>query len=276
MSSADDTPAYSDAVAVLSDIHANAYALDAVLDFIDRQGIQTIVNMGDLVGYGPHPRQCFERVMGDERFVTHLLGNHDRNLLYLLKTPDMDMTQANMNPKAAKALSWTRTELYGDHPWDIGDEAEYIRQKAAARAEAISLDEIEVTDPLSDRAFFQRQSTPKQLRRIKQEIVTALLSAAPEDLRQWCEERERLQLGRAFHQAVSQWSPFHVDAGIAYTHDNLVDPGDDRYTMDPAQTEFFKRDKKFVSIEDTCQRTGRPHDLHRPSASRQGVRRTVR
>jgi len=48
--------------AVISDIHANAPALRAVLADIDRRGITTIVSLGDIVGYGPDPLECVDLV----------------------------------------------------------------------------------------------------------------------------------------------------------------------------------------------------------------------
>jgi len=47
--------ASSDVTAVISDIHGNMRALETALDFIDREGIRRVVNLGDLVGYGPNP-----------------------------------------------------------------------------------------------------------------------------------------------------------------------------------------------------------------------------
>ena len=48
--------------AVISCLHANLAAVEAVLDDIDSQGIQTISCLGDLVGYGPQPNEVVELV----------------------------------------------------------------------------------------------------------------------------------------------------------------------------------------------------------------------
>jgi len=45
-------------IAFISDIHANLPALEAVLDAIDQQDCVKILCGGDVVGYGPHPREC--------------------------------------------------------------------------------------------------------------------------------------------------------------------------------------------------------------------------
>ena len=48
--------------AVISCLHANLPAVQAVLNDIDRQGIDTITCLGDLVGYGPHPNEVVDLI----------------------------------------------------------------------------------------------------------------------------------------------------------------------------------------------------------------------
>jgi predicted phosphodiesterase len=62
-------------LALLGDIHANLPALDAVLGFLREQGIGRGLVLGDLVGYGPHPCECIERIA--ESDFTAIKGNHD-------------------------------------------------------------------------------------------------------------------------------------------------------------------------------------------------------
>jgi diadenosine tetraphosphatase ApaH/serine/threonine PP2A family protein phosphatase len=61
--------------AIISDIHANLEALDAVLKEIDRRRPKRIFCLGDIVGYGASPNECLARVR--ERCQVVLLGNHD-------------------------------------------------------------------------------------------------------------------------------------------------------------------------------------------------------
>ncbi|MFB6141912.1 MAG: metallophosphoesterase [Halorientalis sp.] len=61
-------------VGVISDLHANAVALEAVLD--DMPAVDAYVCAGDVVGYGPHPAECVERVR--ELDAPTVMGNHDR------------------------------------------------------------------------------------------------------------------------------------------------------------------------------------------------------
>ena len=65
--------------AVLSDIHANLEALDAVLADVDRQGIEEIVCLGDIVGYGPDPVACVDRLV--DRVRVGVRGNHEEAVL---------------------------------------------------------------------------------------------------------------------------------------------------------------------------------------------------
>lgn len=86
--------------ALISDIHANLEALDAVLADIDAQGVDDILCLGDIVGYGPNPGECLERVM--QRCRTSILGNHDQAVLF---DPD------GFNAMALRAVYWTRDTL---------------------------------------------------------------------------------------------------------------------------------------------------------------------
>jgi len=64
--------------AILSDIHGNLEALQAVLEDILRHRVEAIYCLGDLVGYGPNPCECVDLAM---RWQVVLLGNHDDALL---------------------------------------------------------------------------------------------------------------------------------------------------------------------------------------------------
>ncbi|KRC81718.1 metallophosphoesterase family protein [Sphingomonas sp. Root241] len=63
-------------VAILSDIHANRFALEAVLSDLDRAGVETILFAGDVVGYYYWPRQTIDRIVADGRFIC-IRGNHE-------------------------------------------------------------------------------------------------------------------------------------------------------------------------------------------------------
>lgn len=86
--------------AIISDIHSNLAALTAVLEEIDRQGIEEIFCLGDLVGYGPQPAECLDLIV--ERQIVSIMGNHDQAVIY---------EPTNFNPGAERASYWTRQHL---------------------------------------------------------------------------------------------------------------------------------------------------------------------
>jgi predicted phosphodiesterase len=90
--------------ALISDIHGNLEALEVVLDDIKSQGITEIFCLGDIIGYGPNPRECIDRVM--ETCKVTLLGNHDQGAMY---DPD------GFNIGAERAIFWTREQLESPH-----------------------------------------------------------------------------------------------------------------------------------------------------------------
>jgi predicted phosphodiesterase len=87
-------------IAIISDIHSNLEAFQAVLADIERQGIQRIVCLGDIVGYGPNPRECLDLVM--ERCEACVCGNHDIAVFY---------EPYSFNLGAERAAFWTRACL---------------------------------------------------------------------------------------------------------------------------------------------------------------------
>ncbi|MFL2527983.1 MAG: metallophosphoesterase family protein [Candidatus Azotimanducaceae bacterium] len=66
-------------VAFLSDIHANIYALEAVLDVLEKQSVSTILVSGDMIGYYHWPRQVIDLLRSDRRMVC-IKGNHEKIL----------------------------------------------------------------------------------------------------------------------------------------------------------------------------------------------------
>ena len=87
-------------VAVLSDIHANRPALDAVLAALPR--VDAIWQLGDVVGYGPHPVPVIEIL--DQRGAVGVRGNHDLAALGELDTE-------SFNADARTAVVWSGEQL---------------------------------------------------------------------------------------------------------------------------------------------------------------------
>ncbi|HEU4904941.1 MAG TPA: metallophosphoesterase family protein [Solirubrobacterales bacterium] len=88
--------------AVITDIHANLPALEAVLAAIDETGVEEIWCLGDTLGYGAEPDECADLVR--ERCAIGLVGNHDLAVLGALDI-------AAFSEAAAEAVAWTRENV---------------------------------------------------------------------------------------------------------------------------------------------------------------------
>jgi predicted phosphodiesterase len=88
-------------ILVLSDIHANLTALEAVLE--DAGEVDATWCLGDMVGYGPDPNECVARVRGLPN-LTCLLGNHDAAALGRIP-------METFNHDARRSIEWMQDVL---------------------------------------------------------------------------------------------------------------------------------------------------------------------
>jgi len=88
--------------AIISDIHSNLEALEAVLKQIEKEHVDKILCLGDVVGYGPNPNECIDRVWKSCAII--LTGNHD----YACVEP---AELAYFNRFAKEAINWTLRQL---------------------------------------------------------------------------------------------------------------------------------------------------------------------
>src|SRR5512137_1601242 len=86
---------------IISDIHANLTALEAVLT--DAGDIDAVWCLGDLVGYGPDPNECIERIQSFQNLQC-ILGNHDAAAIGSIEVDAF-------NPDARKTVLWTQGKL---------------------------------------------------------------------------------------------------------------------------------------------------------------------
>ena len=89
--------------AIISDIHGNLEALQAVLDDIGRHPVKAICCLGDLFVYGPNPRECVHLAM---RWNVVIKGNFDHAIL----DNPLDLTRYG-SEAAARSLAWSWNEL---------------------------------------------------------------------------------------------------------------------------------------------------------------------
>ncbi len=86
--------------AIISDIHSNLAALEAVLADIEQRNVGRMICLGDLIGYGPDPVACADLV--SRHCEWSLMGNHDFGVLY---------EPTNFNNAAEQAAYWTRRQF---------------------------------------------------------------------------------------------------------------------------------------------------------------------
>jgi predicted phosphodiesterase len=89
-------------LALVSDIHANLEALQAVLRDLDSQKVDQVVCLGDVVGYGADPVACLDLVA--KHCTVTLMGNHEYSVLGR-------MDGQALNEAASTSLLWTREQL---------------------------------------------------------------------------------------------------------------------------------------------------------------------
>ena len=90
-------------IAVISDIHANIYALMSALEDIDNEKVDTIICLGDLVGYGPHPNEVVSTIR--RRNIICLKGNYDSSVV------DNEYSFIRENSINRFSLPWAVNEL---------------------------------------------------------------------------------------------------------------------------------------------------------------------
>ncbi len=119
-------------IALLADVHANREALAACLGAAASDGAESLVFLGDLVGYGPDPEWVVDTVADlVSRGALAIQGNHDAAVV---------RRGQSLNPIAAAAIDWTRKQLAAPHveflrdlPLDLNeDDRLYVHASASA------------------------------------------------------------------------------------------------------------------------------------------------
>jgi diadenosine tetraphosphatase ApaH/serine/threonine PP2A family protein phosphatase len=120
-------------VAVLSDIHGNLHALEAVLRDVDSESVDEVWCLGDVVGYGARPNECCAVV--EARAAVALCGNHD---LAVLGTIDI----TDFSGDAGTAARWTAGVLEDDRRAWLGS------LKPSGRRDGVGLYHASPRDPV--------------------------------------------------------------------------------------------------------------------------------
>ena len=87
---------------IISDIHSNYDALDVVLTALEYEMVDSIICLGDIVGYGPEPEKCVKTAVNACAVI--LMGNHDAGACG-------QASPERFNNLALEALEWTKTHM---------------------------------------------------------------------------------------------------------------------------------------------------------------------
>lgn len=163
---------------LLSDIHANVVALQAVLKDAENRRYDQVVHLGDAVGYGPHPHDVVETLR--EIDATCIVGNHDHMLLGYA-----DGTRPYKESVVAAALKWQLTRLTERdieliRSWLDGIDDTEIGARYR-HGTPTSLDEYLDSTPAAREAFAQWQGRLGFVGHTHTPAVYATLSNAPVD-----------------------------------------------------------------------------------------------
>lgn len=91
-------------LAIVADIHANKYAMDVFMKYVDENNIDKVLNLGDFVQIGPNPKEVTKIVLNDKRFI-NILGNNETSLFEI---DSEDNSSENQHRK------WTRKQVEDD------------------------------------------------------------------------------------------------------------------------------------------------------------------
>jgi len=65
-------------IAIISDIHSNIEALKVVFSYLEKEGIDKMISLGDVIGLGPYPKECVDLLMANkDKFISFIKGNHE-------------------------------------------------------------------------------------------------------------------------------------------------------------------------------------------------------
>lgn len=110
---------------IISDIHSNLVALIQVLKKYNT--VDKVICLGDIVGYGPHPNECSEIILKNEKFSHIVMGNHDAAVLDKINTKEF-------NTDAEIAINWTKKILKNEYLQKLRE----LPQKTSFESENIS------------------------------------------------------------------------------------------------------------------------------------------
>ncbi|MFA5669700.1 MAG: metallophosphoesterase family protein [Balneolaceae bacterium] len=115
-------------IALISDIHGNLPALEAVLETLDKHNPDIWLCLGDIVGYGPQPAECVQIIM--DRKIPTIMGNHDAGVagkltLKHFRDPNRKLIEMSQTLLNTEQLEWLR-----NLPYTLTDTSTWIASHA--------------------------------------------------------------------------------------------------------------------------------------------------
>lgn len=141
-------------IALISDIHGNIDALEAVLADIERQEVDEIVCLGDIVGYGGAPAECLKLIR--DRCPTTVMGNHDEYLAKGLENFVLSKRIEAPLRHAIKSITTKEMEWLRSLPYTAGVHEFTVTHASLHQPEAFNY----LQDDQTARLHFEEQKTP--------------------------------------------------------------------------------------------------------------------
>lgn len=106
-------------IAIISDVHANLPALEAVVKQLENEKPDLWLCLGDIVGYGPHPAECVELIKS--RNMQCVLGNHDAGVVGKLELDHFRNPNRKLIEMTRQMISTEQMEWLGELPFTHED-----------------------------------------------------------------------------------------------------------------------------------------------------------
>jgi predicted phosphodiesterase len=141
--------------AILSDIHGNLEALQAVLRDAAAKQVTRYYCLGDMVGYGPNPNECLDIC---QAFDFCLLGNHENGVLFPTE---------GFSSVAERSMEWTRRQILGGSDGDRERRWAFLNQlpRVVQRSELMFVHGSPV-GPMSDYVFPEDVGNRRRMERL--------------------------------------------------------------------------------------------------------------
>jgi len=107
-------------VGIITDIHNNSVALEAILTEFEERGVEKIICCGDIIGIGPNPEECVQMLIQNNKLIACVLGNHERYLTegFDVKVKMTDGEKAQHKWEHARLSDASKSFIYGLKPYE--------------------------------------------------------------------------------------------------------------------------------------------------------------